>query len=371
MGGKRESLKLLLICAIGIVAVGITGRHLYQSRIEFWKEEACNTFRVALMEELQKRSREEVYFYSKGNVDLSVMNANDRKKEPITVAMESKYGKKNFIIPYEKHIHNIERSSDLRGVRSYILKKNPLKADSLDIVWKGVLTRAGYSGKTVVRTSITDWWEHEASTYSADSSYVSKSDSLVTYYLGYRCEVGVTGYLYCPWWKVYSSRDRALLGALIVGCFLLFFMQEYVGRIYRRFFVKEIPLVVEKEVQVIIEKEVPVIAANKNQSHIYQLEDNLFFDADLRMLRKADVGVKLMPLSAKLLQGFLDAKDYRLSNNEIMDLLWPDGTGTSERLHTNIKRLRAYLSQVSAWIIENENLAYRLKNPHFIEENLL
>lgn len=66
-------------------------------------------------------------------------------------------------------------------------------------------------------------------------------------------------------------------------------------------------------------------------------------------------------MSAKLLRGFLDAKDCRLSNDEIMELLWPDGTGTSEKVHTNIKRLREYLSQNTDWTIENERLAYQLK----------
>lgn len=76
-----------------------------------------------------------------------------------------------------------------------------------------------------------------------------------------------------------------------------------------------------------------------------------------------------MPLSAKLLQGFLDAKEHRLPNDEILRLLWPDGTGTLDKLHQNIKRLRHCLSQISICTIEHENFAYRFKIPHSIEEN--
>lgn len=86
------------------------------------------------------------------------------------------------------------------------------------------------------------------------------------------------------------------------------------------------------------------------------------------MLRRADACVKLTSLLAKLLQGFLKAENYRLSVNEIMELLWPDGTGTLDRVHTTIRRLRQNLSEISDWQIENGNYGYQLKSPHFIEE---
>ena len=73
--------------------------------------------------------------------------------------------------------------------------------------------------------------------------------------------------------------------------------------------------------------------------------------------------VKLMPQLAKLLQGFLDAEDYRLSNDEIIRLLWPKNDGTADKLHQNIKRLRGCLSQISTTTIESENSTYRLKIP--------
>lgn len=351
---------LLTYVAIGVIAAVIIGWFLYQNRMEFWETQARSAFRMALGEELQKRKRE-VPFYTRGSIDLSIVDANDQKKEPITISMISKYGEKKFIIPYEKHIHNIERLSDWRMMRSMVLEERPLIADSLDLLWRELLGRIEYPGKTVVRVSVLDWWEHETYSYSEDSLYVSKSDSLATHYLGYRCEVGVTGYLYTPWWMILSWKDMLLLGALIVGCILLFFVQDYVSRIYRRLFIKEISVVVEKEVA--------VIACHESQPRIYRLEDGLRFDADLNMLKKGDACVKLAPLSAKLLQGFLDAKDFKLSNDEILNLLWSDGNGTLNNLHTNVRRLRGYLSQISNYTIENENFSYQLKKPHFIEEN--
>ncbi|MGG6547246.1 UNVERIFIED_CONTAM: helix-turn-helix domain-containing protein, partial [Prevotella sp. 15_C9] len=73
--------------------------------------------------------------------------------------MESEYGKKDFFVPYEKYFHNVEQSSNLRGMHSYILHMFPLQADSLNRIWYRLLEEMNYSGKTVVRISVADWDE--------------------------------------------------------------------------------------------------------------------------------------------------------------------------------------------------------------------
>lgn len=364
MNRKKENLHLLFIhIFIGLIAAVVTAWALYQNKLEFWQMQARSAFRAALMEELQKNDTTDVYYSMSGNRRLS-NDPIDIPQEPIKVTMKSELGQKDFWIPYEKHIHNIEQPSDRRGIRSYLLHLYPLNADSLNTSWKNRLTGIGFSGTTATRISVTDWWEQDSFTYSGDSLYPAKSDSLITYYLGYRCEVGATGYLYNPWWVALSWKDMGLSAALIALCILLFFMQGYVNKVYLRFFAKRKPIVIEKEVPVIIEKEVPVAVGCEHHLPIYRLEEGVYYDADARMLKKGDKTLKLMPLSAKLLQGFLEAADdYRLSNDEILHLLWPDGSGTLDRLHQNIKRLRDCLSRISSCTIENENSAYRLKTP--------
>lgn len=354
MKKRRDNLELLLMyVAIGIIGACITGYFLYENKKEFWEEQARDTFYEALTKEMQKRNGIETYYSMGGSIHLKIVDTIDKKKEPIIAYMKSEYGEKNFVIPYEKHIHNVIRSSDQRILYTYALHKDSLKADSLHMIWSDLLAKMKFPGKTIVRVSVADWWEHETDAYSNDLSYLSKSDSLVSCYLGYRCEIGVTGFTYSPWWKVLTLKDKILLGALVVACLLLFFAQEFMIRIYHRLFIKEIP----------------VIVMDKSQSHIYQLEDDCFFDADSMELKSSTDNTKLAPLPAILLQGFLDAKDNKLFINEIMMLLWPDGTGTSERVHTTIGRLRKYLSKFN-WIVENGNSAYQLKKRHSIEENL-
>lgn len=132
------------------------------------------------------------------------------------------------------------------------------------------------------------------------------------------------------------------------------------SKVYHRLFVKEKHIVVEKEV--------PVVAGHGNPSHIYQLEAGVYFDAASRLLKRGDDVVNLPPLLARLLQGFLDAEDNRLSNDEILHLLWPDGSGTQDKLYQNIKRLRNYLSKISICTVEGEKFVYHLKIHRSIKE---
>lgn len=365
---KKNWKQLWIYAMIGMAVAGTTGSLLYQNRLEFWRSQAGNAFHTALTKELQKRDTTDVYYCASGGSRLPDTSI-DIQKEPIKVPVTSEYGKKVFVIPYEKHAHNIERPFDWRAIHSIMLETSPLNADSLNSQWKELLEEEGYSGKTAVRISVTDWWEHDSYTYSGDSLRVSRSDSLTTYYLGYRCEVGATGYLDTPWWMILSWKNKLLLVALLAACMLLFFVQGHAARAYRLLFVRKKPVVAEKE-----EEEVQVVACQESHSHIYQLDKKVYFDIHLRVLKKGDRTVSLMPLTAKLLQGFLDAKDFRLSNDEILQLLWPTGIGTSNNLHTNIRRLRACLSQISTCTFENENFAYRLnipaKNPHSIEKEV-
>ena len=68
--------------------------------------------------------------------------------------------------------------------------------------------------------------------------------------------------------------------------FCCFFLQEYIAKVYRRFFVKEVT--VEKTVPIFVEKEIPMIAVDRSEAHVYRLEDDLFFNADSGVLYRVD-----------------------------------------------------------------------------------
>lgn len=358
---KKDDWIGLGVCVlIGLVAAGITGWQLCQKRLSVWRPLAREAFHAALMEEIQKRNTGGVYMNFSGNYNLPADSAG-HNEEPVRVQLESEYGRKDFWIPYAKHANRVEPSSVMQGICSYLLHVSPLDADSLNRSWNRRLEAMGFPGTAETRISVTDWWERDSYAYSADSLSVSGLDSLTTFYLGLRCEVGTTGYLHTPWRMMLSWRDGIGLGAVVALCILLFLVHGCVYRLCRRLFVREKIVVVEKAI--------PVTVVCESRPPVCQLEEGVYFETGSRLLKKGDSVVKLMPLSAKLLQGFLDAKEHRLPNDEILRLLWPDGTGTLDKLHQNIKRLRHCLSQISICTIEHENFAYRFIIPHSIEEN--
>lgn len=358
-----ESTKRLFIyLAIGVAVAIITAYFLYQDRKVFWEEQARGAFVEVIKKEVQKRSGAEVYFASSGNVKLPV-----EKKGPITVTLESKDGKKDYIIPEYKYLHNIEEDPTLQGMQSILFKNNPLNADSLNIIWNDFLEKSGFRGKSITRLSVIDLLDTETRAYSRDSIYVSKSDSLISCYIGHRSEIEVTGFVYYPWWQAYSLKNVLQLCGIILGCFLLFLLFEKSGSYYRRFLIKASPVIVEKIV--VVENDILVKATEAKQIHVYQLDEGVQFDVKAKCLKKGDILESMLPQSVILLQGLLEAKDYRLSIEEIWLLLWPNGSGTSQKMHMAVGRLRASLSKVSGCLIENGNYGYQLIIPDSIEKS--
>ena len=96
-------------------------------------------------------------------------------------------------------------------------------------------------------------------------------------------------------------------------------------------------------------------------SRVYHFGDELFFDVDASMLYTENKHVELAPMLSKLLQGFLEAEDYKLSIDEIMHLLWPGYDLIDSRVHTTVGRLRKCLSEVSDWQIVNNSSVYQLR----------
>lgn len=357
----RENIKLTLIyVTIGVVAAGTTAYFLYQNRKELWREYARNTFEEALREDLQSRSVKEIFYSSWGDASSFVHEGSVRNDSLQEVEVTSEHGKKKYLIPTYKLTHNIENENFKRGIQGYVLEKEPLAVDSLHSKWVKLLQEMGFSGKSIIRVSVTDLLEHETRKYSDDSTFINRADSLVSYYIGYRSEIEVTGFLFLQWWQVFIVKDMMLLCGIAVVCFLFPFIEKYIRRLYHYYFFKAAVVPVET---------VPMIAVKKGEGYIYKLDRGVLFDASIRKLIKGDSFVTMTPQTADLLKVFLDAKDYRLSSDEIQKKMWGAKQGNMGKVYATVKRLRDDFPGISACKIINVGAAYQLKIPDFIEEN--
>ncbi|MDY5238117.1 helix-turn-helix domain-containing protein [Bacteroides helcogenes] len=353
---KKET-KLLLMCvAIGVVVTIITAYFLYQYKTKFWRGQARNAFIEVLNQEVRKRNGTDVPFLTWGDKRLF-----HEQKEPIVVTLESEYGKKNYVIPLCKYFCNIEEDYVKRMLHTALFEERPLNVDSLELIWNNLLSQTGFSGESMVRLSITDLFGCETKAYSEDFASISKCDSLFSYYIGCRWEIEVTGFTHLSWWKVLSVKDMLQLGFIVPVCLFLFILTSKIPLFYRRYLVKVVPVEVIKEVPVSMEKEIPVIAVEQSRACVYQLDGGLLFDRDALKLKMGDRVVDLSPQTAILMHAFVKAEAYRLSIEEIQQLLWPNGDGSSSKMHMAVKRLRDFLSEVSDWTIKNGNYGYQLK----------
>lgn len=115
-------------------------------------------------------------------------------------------------------------------------------------------------------------------------------------------------------------------------------------------------------------KDLPVVVVTAKQSSVYQVGKNVFFDAERMELIKQDMVVKIAPQIAVMLEMFLLAERHTLSMTEISEILWPDGDGSRERIHTLIRRLRKSIAESTSLQIIYQKDAYHLIIPDFIEE---
>ena len=342
-----------------MAAVCLVGHYLYRQRVAQYDVCAREAFTKALEGELQKRDMK-IYSVYTG------FKHTDKVKCPEKVSVTSaQYGKRYYLMSPYKHEHNIETNPRVRSTHSTILEKHPFCADTLHCVWDSLLHEKQVMAKTLVRVGVTDLLEKESNTYSGNTAQFAPSDSLISYYIGYRCEVEATGFVSYTLLYIYTCYDWLILLGIVLGSILLFLLIRYRSR----FLVKKHPALVEEGYFAGLESPVPVITVLKEKAHIYQLESELLFDADSGCLKRGTSQEWLTPQTTVLLQAFLETPDYKLSTQEIQLLLWPDGSGTNDRMYTAIKRLRSSLSKISQWSVDSGNYAYWLKKPDFIEEN--
>ena len=126
-----------------------------------------------------------------------------------------------------------------------------------------------------------------------------------------------------------------------------------------------------RQIEEVEQEGLPVIVMAAEQSPVYQLEEHTFFYVERMELIKQEQVVKLTPQTAILLEMFLQAEGCTLSTLLISGTLWPDGSGTQERIHTLIRRLRKILGELTSLQIKSEKDAYHLIIPHFIGKNAL
>lgn len=261
----------------------------------------------------------------------------------LTLRITTAEGTKVFKVDAEKSKRNISRSHISRSLHSVICEESPLSPDSLNLLWNQALGVVGIETQTSVHISVTDFHERISYSKSQGEDYAASVSSFaLVAYVGSCCEVEVCGFMSYSFWQVILFHWYPFLW-ILVGVIALFSISYYVYRLAIR-----PPKVVIREVTQFVQ------STDLTASAVYQLSPGFLFDSKRQLLMMGDKEVKLAPQSCVILKLFLDAPEYTLSDNQIIESVW-SGDKTAD-----IRRFSAASSHLSS-LLRKQGLFIQFK----------
>ena len=341
---------LALLCLLGTGYYAWTLYDAHQKQVAEWNEGAKAAFEEALWIEVNKRAEVPVFYYSREQSGMKTLNS----KIPDTVRVMTPEGFLKYKIERRKYDLSLIKDTEKRALLGTLLETFPFSIDTLMIQWDSLLADRQIPSQGQIRYVYTDWELRNDTVYVPTDEKMVRSDSLITRYLGFRCEHELVAYTSYSFWK---SSLLSLSVCWLVLPWMVWGLLYFFYASLERFLQKKL---VRKEV---VEREIHVADVAIEKAKIYQLPDGSLFDSFSGTLTKDGMIKQLSPQSAILLKQFLRKENHCLSSSEIEHELL-NGRGSTDQLRQAIQRLRRDLKAVSSdVVIKNVNGDYELKLP--------
>jgi len=277
---------------------------------------------------------------SKVNASLQTALYNELNREfsdlkmPVVVATDLEYEKKRktftLISADGKEtrkvgpIHGLLVATEdyfRRDEHSILVLVRPLKADSILLLFNEKLLGQGVKLESALNVSINQL-KDTVSTYAGDSSLcVVKNRKSPVVFGGLANEIVVKPYIR---YSCFSVIRNASIDAVVIIYILLAFV-----------FLSLLILLLKPMLK---RKKVPPTAIRE-----YKLHERVSFYPEIHKLSVNGEEHILTSQLAILLTLFLDSEDHKLSNSQISQALWEDGSATPDRIQKVISRLRKEL----------------------------
>lgn len=320
-------IKVFLLAAMG-TALFYVGISRYEYGITDLNLQATDAFREALTIELTARNLKIDSLRMRNQIGASILG-----QEFITVTVDKGIGNEEYKIPTEKHQRNIVENAEMRILHSIALEEKPINPETLNAIWQQALRKSYLAGKTALCISITGEDKQSVSLKTTDYAEFDSTKPLFISNLGYLCEVEIVGCIAYSLWFVFYRYILLYTLLLSILCAVVYFSVVYVLKLLHRS-----PVIKEVIVPQL------VIGLPKGESRIYQLTERLVFDAEQGLLiLDKQVSQKLILQVCTLLEMLLNAEEYKLSDEVIMERLWIDSLGTCDKLRKVVSRLRLAL----------------------------
>lgn len=316
-----------------------------KGHIRRWKVVASQTFTEALQGYLQQNS-----------ASLPVYRQNNcysfKDSVSHSVSITSKDGKQEISTDSFKSVRNIMTDPVQRAVTSVMLTKTPLHPDTLNAAWQQLLSVQGYSdAQTKIRILSRNLKDQVSEKYSTLLPLSLQVDSLTTWYLGYANETEVTAFI-----------GRPLRGNMAVVDYILSFLPLLIAGILvgsMHALRSRFHLSFSKKAQHV---DASISMVEMVSIQLYQLGD-VCFNTHTLLLQEGTQEERLLPQQGLLLTKFIEAPEHRLTTAEIMTALWPDNSGTPQRVQKAVARLRLSLLKFSGITVIFQKGGYLLKTP--------
>ena len=223
---KRTLLYLLataILLCLSASHIATFCRHNKAERMQ-WRQTVAETFRRALLVEVERRSEIPIYCFEKSSSGYTTL----KEEIPDSVTMVTTSGHRVTLpFPKERYAYSLIKGGAENSTLTYLLDRYPISIDSLQQTWDSLLQRKQIDVSTSIRYTLTDVSGRTDTLYSRPSLFVQPVDSTLMWYMGYRCERQFVGCAAIPDFVTRPLHLLSLLAKLGLEALLLLFVWHY------------------------------------------------------------------------------------------------------------------------------------------------
>lgn len=300
---------------------------VYWSILQGMKEQSDVAFKVAFEKEFAQRGSEvnlEYYVNKK-----SLLPPNKKR----VVSMTDELGTKEYLIDPEKDAMNVTIDPDLRMFHTVLFREQPIHPDTLNNHWQKTLESMGIHAKTGLNIVVMDRNQNNHQKMSRDGFMCVPGFHLFTFYIGYLCEIEVSSFIHYSMLNIlidnWFSFLFLFLGVMTTASLLLFLLKKREKK--------------EKE-GTFLESNASIPTIEDSHNRIYIISPDTVFDSVTQQLTFKGVNeTKLSEQLSALLILFMETENHEMTDETIINKLWPDNSVHPDRLYSAMKRLRKEL----------------------------
>ncbi len=377
----------LFLWILGIIMQAfLVSIHFYQKNVEAMRTESEDLLVEVLKKELHRKQQELNLFYiSKVTVDTV----------PLIIRVTTSEGVKSYAVDAKKSKKNISQNMAERSWHSIACMKRGLSADTLYQLWDKELKMRNILTEIDIHILMTNLDNTISLFKCKNCNDLCSGTHKFIFYVGNRCELEVVGFWAYSWWAVYQyhSTPFDVIGSVAAALIIIFccwyLVKKYITKIRndKRHLANDWDR--ERKVRIQLEKDQKRLEAKQREYEkrikdlsargeeyeeerksmekilkeyeiqiqklkelresgkeplLYILSPKVTFDSYAKLLICGDQTIPLTSQACRLLDAFLNAPEYILTYEELLECLWKDGSGGMVRLRVAISRLRIVLS---------------------------